>query len=102
MRNATSSNHGLTPYHATLLLGNTPIKLRASEMGEETVSIEISKELYEKVKKYIEENGGFASVREFVEFVINEVLSTEEEASAGYTKEEEEKVKERLRSLGYL
>ncbi|RLF27647.1 MAG: CopG family transcriptional regulator, partial [Thermoplasmata archaeon] len=27
-------------------------------MGEETVSIEISRELYEKVKKYIEENGG--------------------------------------------
>jgi len=71
-------------------------------MSEETVSIEISKELYEKVKKYIEENGGFSSVREFVEFVINEVLSTEEEAGAGYTKEEEEKVKERLRSLGYL
>jgi len=71
-------------------------------MSEETVSVEISKELYDKVKKYIEENGGFSSVREFVEFVINEVLSTEEESSAGYTKEEEERVKERLRALGYL
>ncbi len=71
-------------------------------MGEETVSIEISKELYEKVKKYIEENGGFSSVREFVEFVINEVLSAEEETPTGYSKEEEEKVKERLRALGYL
>jgi len=71
-------------------------------MSEETVSIEISKELYEKIKKYIEENGGFSSVREFIEFVVNEVLSAEEEAGAGYTKEEEEKVKERLRSLGYL
>ena len=71
-------------------------------MSEETVSVEISKELYDKVKKYIEENGGFSSVREFIEFIINEVLSTEEESSAGYTKEEEEKVKERLRALGYL
>ncbi len=71
-------------------------------MGEGTVSIEISRKLYEKVEKYIKENGGFSSVREFVEFVINEVLSTEEEGSLGYSKEEEEKVKERLRSLGYL
>ena len=71
-------------------------------MSEETVSVEISKELYDKVKKYIEENSGFSSVREFIEFIINEVLSTEEESSAGYTKEEEEKVKERLRALGYL
>lgn len=70
-------------------------------MGEEKVHVPISKELYEKVKKYVDEMGGFSSVEEFIEFVLNEVLESEE-STAGYSKEEEEKVKERLRSLGYL
>ncbi len=70
-------------------------------MSEEKVSIKISKQLYDKVKKYIEEQGGFSSVEEFVEFVINEVLSEESE-SYEMSKEDEEKVKERLRALGYI
>ncbi len=70
-------------------------------LGEEKVQVSISKELYEKVKKYIDEMGGFSSVEEFIEFVLSEVLESEE-STAGYSKEEEEKVKERLRSLGYL
>ena len=70
-------------------------------LSKEKVSIQISKELYDKVKKYIEEQGGFSSVEEFVEFVINEVLSEEGE-SFEMSKEDEEKVKERLRALGYI
>ena len=70
-------------------------------LGEEKVQVSVSKELYEKVKKYIDEMGGFSSVEEFIEFVLNEVLESEE-SPTGYSKEEEEKVKERLRSLGYL
>jgi len=70
-------------------------------VSEEKVSIKISKQLYDKVKKYIEEQGGFSSVEEFVEFVINEVLSEESE-SYEMSKEDEEKVKERLRALGYI
>jgi len=60
-------------------------------MGEK-VSIEISKELYEKIKKFIEEQGGFESVEEFVEFVLNEAVSEESEEYV-MSKEEEEKVK---------
>jgi len=67
----------------------------------ERVAIYISRELYEKVKKFVEEQGGFSSVEEFVEFVLNEVLS-EEGVSRGLSKEDEEKVKERLRALGYI
>ncbi len=70
-------------------------------MSEDKVSILISKELYDKAKKYIEEHGGFSSVEELVEFVLSEVL-TEEEPESVYSKEEEEKIKERLRALGYL
>ncbi|WP_148679010.1 CopG family transcriptional regulator [Aeropyrum pernix] len=69
-------------------------------MGDK-VAIEISRELYEKARKFIEENGGFKDVSELVEFLLNEAISDESE-SVGMTPEEEEKVKERLRSLGYI
>jgi len=66
----------------------------------EKVSIQISKELYEKAAKFIKENPDFDSVESLVEFVLNELLTEEEETAL--TPEEEEKVKERLKSLGYL
>lgn len=70
-------------------------------MSEGKVAVYISRELYNRVKKYISEYGGFSSVEEFIEFVLNEVLS-EEESKHTLSKEEEEKVKERLRALGYI
>ncbi len=70
-------------------------------MSSEKVPVYISKELYEKVKKAVEEQGGFSSVEEFIEFVLNEVLS-EETSEVAMSKEDEEKVKERLRALGYI
>jgi len=72
-------------------------------MSEEKVAIEISRRLYEQVKKHVEESGGeFKSVGEFVEFVLEEVLREEEEEEPVYTPEEEEEIKRRLRALGYL
>ncbi len=66
------------------------------------VPVKIPRELYEKVKKHVEESGGeFKSVDEFVKFVLEEVLSEEEEEPA-YSPEEEEEIKRRLRALGYL
>ncbi|RLE68834.1 MAG: CopG family transcriptional regulator [Thermoprotei archaeon] len=69
----------------------------------EKVSINISKEIYEKAKKYVENSGGeFNSVEEFIEFVLKEVLEEEREEKQVYTPEEEEEIKRRLKSLGYL
>ncbi len=68
----------------------------------EKVSIEIKRDLYDKAKKFIEEQGGFSSVEELVEFLLEEVLSSEESEERGLSKEDEEKVKERLRALGYI
>ncbi|MHA1594172.1 MAG: CopG family transcriptional regulator [Candidatus Baldrarchaeia archaeon] len=70
-------------------------------MSEEKVPIYIKKELYERLKKHVKESGGFESIEEFVEFVLNEVLEEEEEEEV-YSPEEEEEIKRRLRSLGYL
>ncbi len=64
------------------------------------VAVKIPKELYEKIEKHVKESGGeFKSVEEFVRFVLEEVLSEEEEV---YSPEEEEEIKRRLRALGYL
>lgn len=69
-------------------------------MGEK-VCIAISRELYERCKRFVEERGGFGSVEEFVEFVLGEVLSEEEE-SAQHSEEEKREVEERLKALGYI
>ena len=66
----------------------------------EKVTVQISKEIYEKATKFVEKNPEFDSVESLVEFVLNELLTEEEEIAL--TPEEEEKVKERLKSLCYL
>ncbi|HIP63132.1 MAG TPA: CopG family transcriptional regulator [Archaeoglobus profundus] len=64
--------------------------------------IKIPAELYEKIERRVK-NTEFKSVDEYVTYVLREVLaSLEEEEEQVFTKEEEEKVKERLRALGYL
>ncbi|RLF98985.1 MAG: adenylyl-sulfate kinase [Thaumarchaeota archaeon] len=69
--------------------------------GEDKVAIHLSRELYEKAEKFVKESGGFSDVNELIEFLLNEVL-TEEGSEYKLSKEEEEEVKKRLRSLGYI
>jgi len=69
-------------------------------MDEDKVQISISKELYDKALKFIKEQGGFNSVEELIEFLLREVLTEEEHVEL--SKEDEEKIKERLRALGYI
>ena len=74
-----------------------------TKVSEEKVPIYISKTLYERIKKEVEESQGeFKNVEEFIEFVLREVLKEEETEEPAYTPEEEEEIKRRLRSLGYL
>lgn len=68
-------------------------------MNRRKVSIPDS--LYEKVKDRCE-GTGFNSVDEYVEFVLREVVEEEEPEEEEFSKEDEEKVKERLRALGYM
>ena len=70
-------------------------------MSGEKISIQVSKDLYERAEKFVKASGGFSSVDELVEFLLNEILS-EESGDYKMSKEEEEEVKRRLRSLGYL
>jgi hypothetical protein len=66
-------------------------------MGEDKVTVEINKELYDKVKEKIE-GTSIASVEEYIELLLENEFPEETE----YTAEEEELIRERLRRLGYI
>ena len=74
-------------------------------MSKDKIAVNISKELYEQVKKRVKESGGeFKDVEEYVEFVLKEIVKDEEEEDKEqeYSKEDEEQIKQRLKSLGYM
>lgn len=67
-------------------------------------TISIPTPLAEKVKKRME-GTGFNSVSSYVTYVLRQVISSieeEEKEKEAFSKEDEEKVKDRLRALGYL
>lgn len=72
-------------------------------MSEEYGTIKVPKGLLEKIEKRIQ-GTEFKSVDEYTTFVLEEVVKEdgEEEAEEVFSEEDEKKVKERLRALGYL
>ncbi len=66
-------------------------------------TVSIPKPLAKKVKKRME-GTGFNSMSSYVTYVLRQVISSmeEEEQTEEFSEEDEEKVKERLRALGYL
>jgi len=71
-------------------------------MTEKGRSIEIPESLFERVMVRIR-GTNFQSVSDYVVNVLREKLASEEKQQpASYTREEEEKIKDRLKALGYL
>lgn len=67
----------------------------------DSIPVNIPSELYERVKRRVEaSNGEFESVEEYVKFVLTEVVK-DTSITKGFTKEEEQEIKERLEKLGY-
>ena len=70
-------------------------------------TISVPKVLADKIKKRME-GTGFNSVSSYVTYVLRQVLSNVESSEQqskpkeAFSEEDEHKVKERLRSLGYL
>lgn len=65
-------------------------------------SVSIPIPLYNKVKDQIKDTG-FTSVSDYVTYVLRELVTESPgEAKDEFSKEEEAKVKDRLRALGYL
>ena len=63
--------------------------------------IAIPTSLYKQIEKKIKDSD-VASVQDFVVKVLKENLPKVEESADGLSKEEEDKVKERLKALGYM
>jgi len=72
---------------------------------KEIVKISVKKPLALKLKKRMKDTE-FKTLSEYVNFILEEVLSSleeqDDEGDVEYSEEDEEKVKQRLRDLGYL
>lgn len=74
------------------------------------LKVEIPEEIIKKLKERVDSADEFKDVEEYVNYILKQVverLDTEKEEKKEskeetYSQEDEEKVKERLRSLGYL
>ena len=65
-------------------------------------TVSIPTPLFQKIKKRIEDTG-FTSVSSYVTYVLREIIAEEaEEEEEPFSAEDEERVKQRLRALGYL
>ena len=74
------------------------------EKDKKYTTISIPTPLANKIKKRIKDTG-FNSLSSYVTYVLRQVISSieeEEQEKEAFSKEDEEKIKERLRALGYL
>jgi len=72
-------------------------------MNKEYGEIKVPKEIINKIEERVK-GTEFKTVDEYVNFVLEEVVKEtgEEEPEEVFSEEDEAKVKERLRALGYL
>lgn len=70
-------------------------------MEKEFTDISIPTSLYQKIEERIK-GTEFPSVSSYVAKVLDDNLSSKKEAKEAFSKEDEEKVKERLKALGYI
>jgi len=64
-------------------------------------TISIPTPLFKKIKERIT-GTGFTSVSSYVTYVLREIVAEKEEEEEPFTKEDEERIKARLRALGYI
>jgi len=65
------------------------------------VEVKLPRKLYEEALKKAEE-AGFSGFNEFLVFILEQLVEEETLTKEVLSKEDEEKVKERLRALGYI
>ena len=70
-------------------------------MENEFTDISIPTHLYKEIEAKIKEMD-MATVQEYVIKVLKDSLAKEEKEGEGLSKDEEDKVKERLKALGYM
>ena len=71
------------------------------------MKVDINEEIAKKLQKRVDSTDEFDSVQKYVEYILKQVVERleqeqKEDDTPAYNEEDEEKVKDRLRSLGYL
>lgn len=74
---------------------------KKSTSGKESTNVPIPTPLYERIKERIK-GTGFTSVSSYVTYVLRELLTEEGKAEEPFTEDDKEKIKDRLRALGYI
>jgi len=80
------------------------MKVKKSEKKSRYTTVSIPTPLVEKIRKRME-GTGFTSVSSYVTYVLRQIISSiekEESDKAVFSAEDEERIKDRLRALGYL
>jgi Arc/MetJ-type ribon-helix-helix transcriptional regulator len=75
--------------------------VRRKGMEKEFTDIAIPTTLYKKIEEKIK-GTEFPSVASYVAKAMDDSLSKDEETKEAFNKEDEEKVKDRLKALGYI
>ncbi len=70
-------------------------------MNKDKVTIKIPRPIYNRIKNIIK-GSGFSSVNEFVVYVLRDLVSLQDTEKTELTKEEIEKIRQRLKNLGYF
>lgn len=68
------------------------------------MKVNIPEEIVSVLKKRVEETGEFDDVEEYIKYLLEQVVERLEESQEDteFTEEDEKKIEERLRGLGYL
>ncbi len=70
-------------------------------MDKKFTTVEIPTDLYEQIEEKIK-NREVSSVTDFILTLLKEKLSKDQKETDSLSSEDEEKVKERLKALGYM
>ncbi len=70
-------------------------------MDKNLTSISLPKQLTDKIKEKIK-GTPFHSVSSYITFIMRLVLLEKKDGDEAFTKEDEEKIKSKLKGLGYL
>lgn len=71
--------------------------------------VQLNDELYSQLENIVQDSQEFSDVHSYVEYILKQVVtkkqsaqSTSKEQSTAYSKADEDKIRERLKNLGYL
>jgi Arc/MetJ-type ribon-helix-helix transcriptional regulator len=64
-------------------------------------TVSIPTPLFKKIEERIKSTG-FTSVSSYVAYVLREIIAEEEKEEEPFSEDDKERVKERLRALGYI